>query len=85
MTCRFSWQTQGIWPPCSDGSDINALDRSNSKKYLVTGDDFSKVKLFKYPACNKNQIHNSYKGHSSHITGVKWSSDDKFIITIGGL
>lgn len=85
MTSRYSWHTQGIWPPCSDGSDINALDRSNSKKYLATGDDFSKVKLFKYPVCKPKQIYNSYKGHSSHITGVKWSYDDKLVITTGGL
>jgi len=39
----------GVWPPCSSGDDINAVDRSHSKDVLVTGDDFSKVKLFKYP------------------------------------
>ena len=85
LTARFSWHSQGIWPPCSDGSDINSVDRSNQKNYLVTGDDFSKVKLFKYPVCEKKQIYNSYKGHSSHVTGVKWSFDDKYIISTGGL
>lgn len=85
MTSRFSWSTQGIWPPCSDGSDINSVDRSNSKKYLVTADDFSKVKLFKYPVCQTKQIYNSYKGHSSHVTGVKWTYDDKFVVSTGGL
>lgn len=85
MTSRFSWYTQGIWPPCSDGTDINAVDRSNSKRYLVTGDDFSKVKLFKYPVCTRRQIYNAYKGHSSHITNVKWMYDDKFVISTGGL
>lgn len=25
------------------------------------------------------------KGHSSHVTGVKWSNDDRYCITIGGL
>ena len=85
LTARFSWATQGIWPPCSDGSDINTVDRSNSKKYIATGDDFSKVKIFDNPACQEKQIYNSYKGHSSHITGVKWSFDDKYLISTGGL
>ena len=85
MTSRFSWHSQGIWPPCADGSDINAVDRANEKPYLVTGDDFSKVKLFKYPVCEKRQIYNSYKGHSSHITGVKWTCDDRYVISTGGL
>lgn len=85
MTSRFSWHTQGIWPPCSDGTDVNSVDRSNSKKYLATADDFSKVKLFKYPVCLKRQIYNVYRGHSSHVTGIKWMYDDKYVISIGGL
>lgn len=85
MTSRFSWHTQGIWPPCSDGTDINSVDRSNSKKYLVTADDWSKIKLFKYPACQNRQIYNVYRGHSSHVTGVKWMYDDRYVISIGGL
>ncbi len=85
MTSRFTYFTQGIWPPCSDGSDINSVDRSNSKKYLATADDFSKVKVFQYPVNIKNQMYNTYKGHSSHVTGVKWSYDDQYLISIGGL
>jgi hypothetical protein len=27
-TCPFGWPVAGIWPPNSDGTDINALDRS---------------------------------------------------------
>ena len=86
MTARFSWHTQGIWPHLyADGSDINAVDRSNSKKYLVTGDDFSKINLFRYPACHQKQIYNSYKGHSSHVTNIKFTYDDKYVISTGGL
>lgn len=35
--------------------------------------------------CVRRQFFNEYKGHSSHITGVKWSFDDKYLVTIGGL
>ena len=48
-TCILGWPVQGIWPPCSDGSDINSVDRSVDGTILATADDFSKVKLFKYP------------------------------------
>ena len=75
-----------MWPHLyADGSDINAVDRSNSKRYLVTGDDFSKINLFRYPACHQKQIYNSYKGHSSHVTNIKFTYDDKFVISTGGL
>jgi microtubule-associated protein-like 6 len=51
----------------------------------VTADDFSSVKLFKYPVCIKKQIYNKYKGHSSHVTSIKWMYDDKFVVSTGGL
>lgn len=43
------------------------------------------MKIFDYPVGQKNQICNAYKGHSSHVTGVKWSLDDKLLISTGGL
>lgn len=61
------------------------MERSHSAKLLATGDDFSKIKLFKYPACVNKQFFNVYKGHSSHITGIKWSYTDEYMISIGGL
>lgn len=51
-TVTLGWPVQGIWPECADGTDINAVDRSNltiagnsdterSYHLLATGDDFS--------------------------------------------
>lgn len=52
LSCKYSWQAQGIWPHLyADGTNINAVERSNGGKLLATGDDFSKIKLFNYPAC----------------------------------
>ena len=44
----------GIWPPCSMGLDINSVDRSSKSDVIVTGDDFSKIKLFRYPCARQN-------------------------------
>jgi microtubule-associated protein-like 1/2 len=86
MSCKFSWQCQGVWPHLyADGSNINVVERSHSKQLLASGDDFSKIKLFRYPACQPKQFFNQFKGHSSHITGVKWSYDDRYLVSIGGL
>ena len=49
-TCIYGWPVQGIWPECSSGNDINSCDVDKTKKVIVTGDDFSKVKLFKFPS-----------------------------------
>jgi WD40 repeat protein len=48
-SCTLGWPVQGIFPPCADGSDINACDRAPDGSVLATADDFGMVKLFKYP------------------------------------
>lgn len=42
-TCVLGFPVMGIWPNDSDGTDINACDRSPCSKYLVTADDYGKV------------------------------------------
>ena len=54
-TIPIGWQSKGIWPSGIDGSDINAVDRthqptSDGYHLIASADDFSKVKLFRYPA-----------------------------------
>lgn len=67
----LGWPVSGIWPPCTDGSDINSVDRHQNGDVLATGDDFGMVKLYKFPSPTpKESPHNKYYGHSSHVTGV---------------
>ncbi len=45
-TTTLGWPVQGIWESEMDGTDINAIDRSNNSyakkmKLLVTGNDRS--------------------------------------------
>ena len=46
----YGWHVQGIWPEVSGGNDINAVDRAKTIDVLVTGDDYSGLKLFRYPS-----------------------------------
>lgn len=85
----FGWPVQGIWEPFMDGTDINAVDRSNSSyaknmKLLASGDDHGKVRLLEYPCLVKNSKAVYGDGHSSHVTNVKFSQDDKILISTGG-
>ena len=63
---------------------MNAVDRSRNGQLLVTGDDFGQVKLFKYPCVKEKAAFNNYYGHSSHVTGVKFSAGDEMVFTTGG-
>ncbi|XP_044004070.1 echinoderm microtubule-associated protein-like 2 isoform X2 [Aphidius gifuensis] len=83
-TCSISFETIGIWPEGADGTDVNICARSGDGKLLATGDDFGKVKLFSYPACQPKTLAHVYGGHSSHVTNVTFLQDDARLITTGG-
>ena len=42
------------------------------------------VKLFKYPCVVESAARKEYMGHSSHVTKVKFSANDRFVISTGG-
>ncbi|KAK1947175.1 Echinoderm microtubule-associated protein-like 6 [Phytophthora citrophthora] len=83
-TCVLGWPVQGIWPPCSDGTDVNAVARNSRENLLVTSDDFGLVKLYRYPCVSKNASSVDHRGHSSHVTNVRWSHDDSYVVSVGG-
>ncbi len=82
-SCLFGFSVQGIWPGV-DYTDVNSVCRSWSRRIIATADDFGKVKLFKYPCVVEKACHSAYMGHSSHVTKVKFTKDDKYLITTGG-
>ena len=84
-TCVLGWPVQGIWPECASGDDINACDVDKTKRVIVTSDDYSKVKLFRYPSPVEKAAFNQYNGHSSHVTCVRFTSNNKHVLSTGGL
>lgn len=77
---------QGIYPKCTDGTFIHSVDRSNTNvrgetfktdpinPYLLAGgNNNGKVCLYNYPCTIKNSSFVEGKGHSSHITNVRWN------------
>ena len=83
-TCVLGWPVQGIWPECSSGDDINSCDVDKTRKVIVTADDYSKVKLFRFPSPVEKAAYNQYNGHSSHVTCVRFMKNNKHVISIGG-
>ncbi|XP_068194186.1 echinoderm microtubule-associated protein-like 1 isoform X2 [Antennarius striatus] len=83
-TCPLGFQVFGLWPDGSDGTDINAVCRTNDKNVMVTGDDFGKVHLFAYPCSQFRAPSHVYGGHSSHVTNVSFLFDDSYLVSTGG-
>jgi microtubule-associated protein-like 6 len=83
-TCTLGWPVQGVYPPYSDGTDVNTCDRARSQTVIASGDDFGKVKLYRYPCLSKEAQCSSFGGHSSHITNVRFSADDRYVLSTGG-
>jgi WD40 repeat protein len=83
-TCTLGWPVQGIWPAFSDGTDINAVDRSHNRQCLATADDFGLVKIFRNPCVDKGSLSVQCRGHSSHVMNLRWLEGDKHLITVGG-
>jgi WD40 repeat protein len=94
--CKFGWDVQGIWCGKADGSEINALDASPSGTLLLTGDDDGKVNIFRLPCVPKTvdgEVYSDVKkwnernrgtGHSSHVMRVKFTNDERRVLSCGG-
>ena len=88
-TLPLGWPVQGIWPPGVDGSDINACDRSTGMhpdgyQLIASADDFSKVKVFRFPSMTEDSQALELKGHSSHVTMVKFNKKSNYLFSTGG-
>ncbi|KAF1333572.1 Microtubule-associated protein, partial [Globisporangium splendens] len=84
MTSTLGWSVQGIWEEESDDTDVNSVDRSKDGNLLATGDDFGKVKVFRYPCALEKASSVELRGHASHVTNVRWSPHDLYIVSVGG-
>ncbi|CAL8367841.1 echinoderm microtubule-associated protein-like 4 isoform X1 [Gadus morhua] len=83
-TCVLGFHVFGVWPEGSDGTDINALIRSHSRRVIALADDFCKVHLFAYPCSRAKAPSHKYSAHSSHVTNVSFLHDDRHLVSTGG-
>lgn len=81
-TCVLGDEVNGIWPKYAHTDDVNACDTAHG--LVVTGDDWGKVKLFRFPCVTKGAKSREYKGHSAHVTNVRVSADASRVVSTGG-
>lgn len=49
----------------------------------MTSDDSGLVKLFNYPCVVEDAPHRAYRGHSAHVMCVRFSCNDRRVISAG--
>nr|XP_019940288.1 PREDICTED: echinoderm microtubule-associated protein-like 5 [Paralichthys olivaceus] len=74
----------GIWSRNTDKADVTCACVSHSGLNVVTGDDFGMVKLFDFPCPEKFAKHKRFLGHSAHLTNVRFTNGDRFVVSAGG-
>jgi WD40 repeat protein len=84
QTCILGWSVQGIFDPTQDGTDVNTVDTAPSKRFIVTGDDYGDLNLFRYPCAAEGNAKKSFIGHSSHVVTARFTPDERHVISSGG-
>jgi len=92
---KFGWRVTGIWPPGTDGTHINVVEESKDNKLLATGDDYGLVNIYRNPCREykdpkskngkmKNPPARSYRGHSEHVTKIRFHGFGEYMVSTGG-
>uniref|UniRef100_A0A673LU81 Echinoderm microtubule-associated protein-like 5 n=1 Tax=Sinocyclocheilus rhinocerous TaxID=307959 RepID=A0A673LU81_9TELE len=90
---RITWATWtsvlgdevvGIWSRNTDKADVTCACVSHSGLNIVTGDDYGMVKLFDFPCPEKFAKHKRFLGHSAHLTNIRFTNGDRFVVSAGG-
>lgn len=83
FTCVLGWPVQGVHQS-GDITDVNACMALPDVEDIIVGDDFGKVCLYKYPAISRAPIHQTYSGHASHVTCVRFTTNRQYALSTGG-
>ena len=81
--CVLSYATIGVVHE-SEGDFVNSIDRSPDGTLLATGNDDSRVALWRFPATEAGNTNHSYLGHSSHVTRVNFTPSGSHLLSTGG-
>lgn len=89
QTCTLGWAVQGLWPPQQDGTEITSCDcnllRGSDETVIVSGDNFGRLQVYRYPCTSTAAIGKRYRIASNPITRVRFVSGDSAVVSLIGL
>lgn len=56
---------------------------TQDQKLIASGDDWGLVCVYNNPCLDKHKC-NMYRGHSEHVTNVKFAQGSKYLFSAGG-
>lgn len=83
-TSRLGWPVKGIFEPGLAGSDVNDVFTSPNKTLVATADTSGRVRILKYPCPKEQSEAVAAKAHSSFVTRVRFTQDNKRVLSAGG-
>ena len=57
--------------------------KSSKLANFPQSDDYGAIHLYKYPAVVSKQVNKQYQAHSSGVSRIRFSYDNKYVISIG--
>jgi len=63
---------EGVFPEGCDGTHVNTVDLCEKHHIVATGDDYGLVNIYRDPVRTNKHDSRSYRGHSEHVTKVKF-------------
>jgi len=82
FNCVFGYPLLGAWS--DGGAEVTTAARNSKETLLVTGENTGRLKLFRYPAAQRKQVHRVFYAHSGPLTKARFTADDAYIVTSGG-
>lgn len=73
----------GIVPAFAELSDVSTTHRSSDFELVATGDDFGRVKLFRWPCAEPLASAKTYYGHASRVAAVRFGPDSNVLASVG--
>jgi microtubule-associated protein-like 6 len=88
QNCMMGWAVQGIWQPQKDGTDITACEcnlfRAGNGPVVVSGDNYGRIKLWRYPCTSNAANSKTYKAGSGQITRLRFAAGDSMLLSLTG-
>lgn len=83
-TCYLGFPVQGIWPPGSNPTDVNAVHMTSDRALLLCAGDAGGLQLFNAPCVVEGAPYVVGTGHCTAITCCRFLLGDRTAVSTGG-